>query len=139
MDSLLNEHSVELLLALVSAVVGMVYRWKVSKEARRSVAVQALEVGIHHAWEDLGRALKEKAKDGKYSAEERSDLYDKAVMHARAIAKKEGVSIISELGRYYIPVLVREIINKRKGESRSMTLLESTTTYETDTGSDGAE
>lgn len=114
MDTILNEHSMELLVSVITFVVGWIWRRYVSKKQRQTIAMQALEAAVHDTWIESVRLLKRKAEDGKISGAERESLRINTTYNARSIAKAQGVDLLKELGEYNVPVIIHNIINERK-------------------------
>jgi len=85
------------------------------EDERVNVAVGALEQGVHEAWEDFGRHWKAAHEDGKFTDRERADLRMKAVTIAKDVGAEQGVDVVKELGRYGLGLLVKKIVDRRKG------------------------
>lgn len=89
------------------------------EDERYAKAVEALETGVHEAWERFGRAWKAarsggKLSEGKLSAEERGRLRTVAREVAVEVGRDEGVDVVAALGRRAIGGLIRRIVERRK-------------------------
>jgi hypothetical protein len=106
-------------LAVVPWAVARAFAWWRAEAARREDeryprAVQALEVGVHEAWERYGRAWKHARADGKLTDDERARLRSCAVEAAAEVGREEGLELAKVLGRRAVNALVRKIVERRK-------------------------
>ncbi len=83
-------------------------------DERYAGAVEALETGVHEAWERFGRAWKGAHSDGKLTDEERGRLRTVAREVAVEAGREKGVDVIAQLGRRAINGLIRKIVERRK-------------------------
>ena len=87
------------------------------KDERYAAAVNALDQGVHEAWEDFGRKWKAAHDDGKFTDEERARLRTLALDNAKEIGREQGVNVVVELARFGISLLIKKIVDRRKAES----------------------
>ena len=77
-------------------------------------AVELLEAGINEAWEKIGRDLKEKAVDGKFTPDERQQLRDFAYAEAKQLGKETGINVAKVLAPKAAAAIIRRIVEGRK-------------------------
>jgi hypothetical protein len=83
-------------------------------DERYAAAVEALEVGVHEAWERFGRAWKGAHSDGKLTDDERGRLRTVAREVAVEAGRDAGVDVVAALGKRAIGALIRKIVERRK-------------------------
>jgi len=83
-------------------------------DERYAQAVEALEIGVHEAWERFGREWKRAHEDGKFTPEERAQLRDCARAVAVEVGREKGLDVLRVLGERAISSLVRRIVERRK-------------------------
>lgn len=114
-----NDVIVSILAMAVPLLIGKFFAYlraelKKHKLERYTDSVEALEVGVHDAWERFGRAWKAARLDGKLSEEERRRLNGVALSTAEKVGAEKGIDIAQEIGRKTLPLLMRKIIERRK-------------------------
>ena len=108
---------VDLLGVGLKALLVYAIGWLLSKfmsDVRARKVQDALEVGVDHAWEDMGRDLKHKYADRKLSADERQKLRNKAVEHAKTISAAAIRAAIESFGVSTVEAKLSSIVKKRK-------------------------
>jgi hypothetical protein len=85
----------------------------------RTEAEEALKIGVHQTWENMGKAWKAAHEDGKFTKEEREKLRAAAINGATQIATGPGLKILKAWGSEYLGTLVSSIVEKRKAVAKS--------------------
>ena len=112
-------------LVAVPWLVARAFTWVKAELRRRraeryTAAVEALEVGVHEAWERFGRAWKRARAGsggkltGKLSDEEREHLRTIAREVAEQVGGARGVDVRKTLGERALGLLIKKIVERRK-------------------------
>ena len=122
MKEVLAEVLVLLVLFVVPIFIAKVFAWwkaraDVAVDKEYMNAVEALETGVHEAWERFGKEWKGARADGKLSQDERERLRTVAKEVAVEVGKEEGLDVLKIIGVRKIPLLIRKIVASRKGKS----------------------
>lgn len=115
-----NDVVVSVLVVAVPLLIGKFFAYCKDELKKRELerytdAVEALEVGVHDAWSRFGRAWKTARLDNKLSEEERRRLNGVALSMAEKVGGEKGIDIAETIGRKTVPLLMRKIIERRKG------------------------
>ena len=84
------------------------------EDERYAKAVEALETGVHEAWESFGREWKAAHSDGKLTVDERERLRTVAREVAVEVGRDSGVDVLAAVGRRCLGVLIKKIVERRK-------------------------
>ena len=73
-----------------------------------------LEAGVNETWEKVGKELKAKAADGKFTSDEREQLRDFAYAEAKRLGVDAGLDISKVIAPKVAAAIIRSIIEGRK-------------------------
>lgn len=111
---------VAVLAPVVSMLIGKAFAWlkaqnRVRADEDFAVALDALEVGVQAAWDQVGKRWKHDPNgDGKYTAEQRDRLKATAVEAAKVAAAARGVDLKTALAGRAVGLLIKKIVDRRK-------------------------
>jgi hypothetical protein len=89
------------------------------KDAKaRTEAEEALKIGVHETWENIGKEWKAAHEDGKFTTEEKDKLKAAAINGAKQIATGPGLKILKAWGEEQLGTLISSIVEKRKSVAR---------------------
>lgn len=97
----------------LSGLIALLERrgWKLQQDM-----TDALRIGIQGAWDEIVRDLKEKAADGKLSAEEKQAARDRAKVLAMEVAKGPVLRALKSLAPKALDAVISLLVQRRKKE-----------------------
>jgi hypothetical protein len=84
-------------------------------------AIDAIEVGIHKAEEEMVAKLKAASDDGTLTAEEKKQVRDFAIQQAKMLATESGKAILNAYGKDFLNMIVEKILAKKKATAAAAT------------------
>jgi len=121
---MLDQIGIEEIVMLLGAVLGAVWTFfKATEYAARlkdkkySKALRFLEAGVWQTYITYVHHIKEARADGKLTDIERQDARNMAYVYAKSYAEEEGLNLVEELSKEYIPTLITHIVRKLKSKS----------------------
>lgn len=113
--------------AVLLAIWGAMKAWAGSLELRsrrterlREIAIEALEVGVHEAWERRGKEWKRDIRGvvagPKLTEDQKAKLREIAITVAQAQTHRHGVDLNEVLDGPTIAMLLRDIVDARKNQ-----------------------
>ncbi len=117
LDILARPDVAGVLLAAAALAFGLLRRWKAVRTWRLRRALECLETGVRETYEEYVRAAKENAEDGRLTDAERREAVSRAIEKARAYAAREGIDLLKQYAREFLPVLVERIIGAQKARA----------------------
>ena len=109
-----------ILLGAVSAVAGLLLRWRWVRNWRLERAVQCLAAGVRETYEEYVREIQKASVDGKLTAEERDKAMNMALEKAKSYAMTEGFELAKVYAKEFLPVLVERLIGLQKATGRGL-------------------
>ena len=108
-------------LAVVGAAIGSVWAafkgsdWFAQRRHdRHNTALMAVEAGVEHSFQTYVKAIKAARTDGKLTAEERKHARALAQETALRVGRAQGVNVVRELGREFLPVWISRMVGELK-------------------------
>ncbi len=118
MDALLES---EVGLTIVCAAVGSVWtafksmEWIAKRRHdRHNTALMAVEAGVEHSFQTYVKSIKAARTDGKLTAQERRHARALAQETALRVGRAQGVNVVRELGREFLPVWISRMVGELK-------------------------
>ncbi len=84
------------------------------RHARHNTALMAVEAGVEHSYQTYVKAVKAARSDGKLSSEERKHARALAQETALRVGRAQGVNVVQELGREFLPVWITRMVGELK-------------------------
>lgn len=117
-ELLLSEPVSTWLVTALAAAGAWLARWQWIRRWRLERAAQCLEAGVRQTYEEYVRVCKAASDDGKLDSEQRAEAMRRALEAAETYARREGIDLLKQYAKDYLPVLVDRFIRGVQGESR---------------------
>lgn len=92
-------------------------RSKVKKDGELDGLLHFVETGVNECYEVFVRDIKEKARDGKLTRQERREARSKARSYAIEKAKSEGIDLVGRMGSAALDNWIKRIVDEKKAAS----------------------
>lgn len=89
-------------------------RSKVKKDGELDGLLHFVETGVNECYEVFVRDIKEKARDGKLTRQERREARSKARSYAIEKAKSEGIDLVGRMGSAALDNWIKRMVDEKK-------------------------
>lgn len=108
-------------IAIVGAAIGMAWTafkgldWVAQRRHdRHNTALMAVEAGVEHSFQTYVKAIKAAREDGKLTLQERKHARALAQATALRVGMAQGVNVVHELGREFLPLWITRMVGELK-------------------------
>jgi hypothetical protein len=103
------------LVALAGARLLSTIRSKVVKTQEQEIALVSVAQAVAAVWQEFGAAMKEAAKDGKLTEEEKLKLKTLATTRAADLARAHGIDLFRVFGATWVSTTIEAAVLRLKG------------------------